>query len=88
MYYAQLDTNNICFAVVETNEKLEAPNCIEIDKYDESLLGKMYNFNSKEFEEVLQPKKEVSIPQSEFNQLLMQQIIDVQIKIDMLGVGV
>jgi hypothetical protein len=50
MYYAQVNAANICYSVVETSGALTQINCIMIDVYDESLLGKYFNAESGEFE--------------------------------------
>ncbi len=47
IYYAQLDANGICKAVVQVSGVM-----IEIQSLDESLLGKQYNEATGEFEEV------------------------------------
>ncbi|TAH58218.1 MAG: hypothetical protein EWM48_02115 [Sphaerochaeta sp.] len=40
MYYAQIDMDGICYAVTQTTGPIEQDDLIEIDGYDESLLGK------------------------------------------------
>lgn len=39
MYYAQIDENGICFAVTETAGQIEQADMIEIETFDEGLLG-------------------------------------------------
>lgn len=43
MYYAQIDHSGICIAVSQLAGKIEAEHMIEIDSYDEKLLGKRWN---------------------------------------------
>ena len=40
MYYAQINEDGICYAVTQTSGTIEQDDLIEIDGYDESLLGK------------------------------------------------
>lgn len=50
MYYAQLDPdNNTCIAVVASDEAISDPNYIEIDSFDSSYLGKLYNKETNKF---------------------------------------
>lgn len=42
MYYAQIDENNVCYAVTQTTGQIDQPDMIEIESYDESLLFKTY----------------------------------------------
>lgn len=50
MYYAQLDPdNNICIAVVDSDEAISDPNYIEISLFSSSYLGKLYNKKTNEF---------------------------------------
>jgi len=58
MYYAQLDESNVCNGVSELAGKVDAPGMIEINSFDETLLGKRYNAKTKEFEEVKEPEDE------------------------------
>ena len=41
--YAEIDENNICVGVSELADYVEAENLIEIESYDITLLGKLYN---------------------------------------------
>lgn len=41
--YAEIDANNICVGVSELADYVEAENMIEIESYDITLLGKLYN---------------------------------------------
>jgi hypothetical protein len=50
--YAQLNGEGICYAVSMLSGEVVADNMIAIDEYDESLLGKRYNRETGEFEEV------------------------------------
>lgn len=53
MYYAQIDTNNIVFAVTQTTSPINKLDMIEVDSYDETFLGKKFNSETGSFEEVL-----------------------------------
>lgn len=39
MYYAQIDENGICFAVTQTAGHIDQADMIEIETFDEGLLG-------------------------------------------------
>ena len=62
-FYAQLDDDNIVVGVSQLSGKVSASNMIKIDDYDISLLGKRYNSDTGEFEEVpqLEPTIESTI---------------------------
>ena len=47
--YAQINTDNICFAVSDLSGEVKADNMIRLETYDASLLGKRY-VNGKWFE--------------------------------------
>jgi predicted glycosyl hydrolase (DUF1957 family) len=42
-YYAQINSNSICFAITQTSSLIDQPNMIAIDSYDISLLGKVWS---------------------------------------------
>ncbi len=42
MFYLQLDINNIVVGISELSGKIEKETMIEIEKFDDSLLGKKY----------------------------------------------
>lgn len=46
IYYAQIDENGTCYAVTQAGGKM-----IEVESLDNSLLGKIYNETTGEFEE-------------------------------------
>ena len=50
MFYAQIDSNNICYAVTQTSGEIIQADMISIPAYDESLLGMKYNTETKVFE--------------------------------------
>lgn len=54
--YAEIDENNICFAVSQLKDKVDKPTMIPLDSYDISLLGKQYK--NGEWLEVEQPEIE------------------------------
>lgn len=43
MYYAQLNQDNVVFAVTETSAPVSAPDMIEIESFDTSLIGCTYS---------------------------------------------
>lgn len=43
MYYAQINDDNVVFAITETNAPVSAPDMIEIESFDTSLLGCTYS---------------------------------------------
>lgn len=43
MYYAQINDNNVVFAITETSEPVSAPDMIEIESFDTSLIGCTYS---------------------------------------------
>lgn len=49
MYYAQIDSDDIVFAVTQTAGEIISPDMIVINYYDDSLLGKQYNKATGEF---------------------------------------
>lgn len=55
MYYAQIDTDRIVFAVTDTSGEHERADMIQIDSLDSTLLGKRHNANTTEFETIAQP---------------------------------
>ena len=42
-YYAQVNENNLCFAVSELASEMNQENLITINELDVSLIGKMWN---------------------------------------------
>ena len=42
-YYAQIDSNSVCFAVTQTSGPINQPDMIAIESYDTSLLGKVWD---------------------------------------------
>ena len=43
MYYAQINDDNVVFAITETSAPVSAPDMIEIESFDTSLLGCTYS---------------------------------------------
>lgn len=60
MYYAQIDHSGICIAVSQLAGEVEAEHMIEIDSYDEKLLGKRWNGTA--WEDVPRPDPEPTEP--------------------------
>ena len=54
MVYAQIDENNICFAVSSLNGEVIADNLIPLEVFDTSVLGKKWTGNG--WEDVPQPE--------------------------------
>ena len=42
MIYAQLDMNNICTGISQLSGEVQAPNMLQIENYDTTLMGKKY----------------------------------------------
>ena len=54
-YYAQIDENNICFAVTQTAAEIESSNMIPIQGLNTELLGKKWT--GEDWEEVPAPEE-------------------------------
>jgi hypothetical protein len=52
-YYAQINQDSICFAILQTYAPINQPHMITISAYDESVLGKRWTGST--WEEVLPP---------------------------------
>jgi len=50
MYYAQINVDNICYAVTQTTGEIIQADMISIASYDESFLGMKYNTETGRFE--------------------------------------
>lgn len=61
MVYAQIDENNICFAVSSLNGEVIADNLIQLETYNTSFIGKRYNNGT--WEDVPVPEPEPTEPQ-------------------------
>lgn len=79
MIYAQLDMNNICTGISQLSGEVQAPNMLQIEHYDITLMGKKYENGvwvelPPEPMPVPEPTEE-EIVQAELllNQLLMQE---------------
>ena len=79
MIYAQLDMNNICVGLSQLSGEVQAPNMLQIENYDTTLMGKKYE-NGVWVEVPPEPMPipepaEEEIVQAELllNQLLMQE---------------
>lgn len=42
-YYAQIDTNLVCFAITETSGYVEQTDMISVSSFDTTLLGKVWS---------------------------------------------
>lgn len=56
VYFAQIDSDGIVFAVSQLTDFVDQPDMIQIESYDISLLGKRYNPETGQFEDV-QPQE-------------------------------
>ena len=79
MIYAQLDMNNICTGISQLSGEVQAPNMLQIEHYDATLMGKKYENGvwvelPPSPEPIPEPTEEEVI-QAELllNQLLMQE---------------
>ncbi len=43
MYYAQIDSNGIVYAITQTSGEVDQPDMILIDGFDVSLMGQRYD---------------------------------------------
>jgi hypothetical protein len=60
MFYAEVNSNNICSGILETPNKITKDTMIQIDSYDTSLLGKKYNNGTWEETESKEETDDVS----------------------------
>ena len=51
-FYAQLNQESIVVAVTQTSDEIDNPLMIAMDSYDTSVLGKRYNADTGDFEDV------------------------------------
>lgn len=58
LYYAQLNDDEIVVAVSQVTGEIEADNMIARETYDTSVIGKRYNRETQEFEDVPAPESE------------------------------
>lgn len=65
MNYAQLDNDNLVVAVHDTFDSITDPTYIQIDSFDVSLLGKIYDPDTKTFKENPNPPEPVEEPEQE-----------------------
>ncbi|MCI1999544.1 MAG: hypothetical protein LKJ75_02615 [Clostridia bacterium] len=93
MFYAEINSNNICSSVLETPNEITKDTMIQIDSYDASLLGKKYNNGTWEdvtdtvkeptddelFQaEALLNQQNIIIKQNEHDEVLAQILLDQQ----------
>lgn len=57
-FYAQIDDSNVCVAVTQTAEPVDAPNMVPIDVFDASLAGRTYDAVSNSFSEPAPPPED------------------------------
>lgn len=55
-YYAQLNDDEIVVAVTQVTAEIEGVNMIALETYDTSVIGKRYNRDTQEFEDVPAPE--------------------------------
>ncbi len=41
-FYAQIDSNAVCYAILQTHAPIEQPDMVALDAYDEAYLGKRW----------------------------------------------
>lgn len=51
-FYAQLNQESIVVAVTQTSSEIDEENLVELESYDTSVLGKRYNPDTGDFEDV------------------------------------
>ena len=49
MFYAQINSTNLCIAISQLSELMDAPDMIALDAYDETVLGKHYDAETGQF---------------------------------------
>ena len=52
MYYAQINDDSIVISVTQANGEIDNPSMIAMNSYDTSVLGKRYNADTGDFEDV------------------------------------
>ena len=60
-FYAQIDDSNVCVAVTQTAETVNAPNMVPVDSLDIELCGQVYDPQSGNFNA---PAPHPTVPQS------------------------
>ncbi|MCI1959196.1 MAG: hypothetical protein LKJ25_06190 [Clostridia bacterium] len=94
MFYAEINSNNICSGILETPNKITKDTMIQMDSYDTSLLGKKFNngtwedvqidtakepADSELFQaETLLNQQNIIIKQNEHDEVLAQILLDQQ----------
>ena len=76
-YYAQINDDNVCFAVSQLSGEVNLPSMVLLDNYDASLLGRQYNDGV--WEEVVQP--EPAMPEPTEQDFLQAEILLNQVSI-------
>ena len=57
-FYAQIDDSNVCVAVTQTAEPVDAPSMVPIDGFDASFTGRTYDAVSNSFSEPAPPPED------------------------------
>lgn len=65
MNYAKLDNDNLVIAVYDTFDPITDPTYIQIDSFDVSLLGKIYDPDTKTFKDNPNPPEPAEEPEQE-----------------------
>lgn len=78
--YAQIDSNNICFAITQTDGEIIGSDVIKIDSYDTSLLGQRYNTGTWEPVEAPEPQPE---PLTETEQAILDTAVNIEYLVTM-----
>lgn len=76
MYYAQINKNNVCYAVLMLSGEVKSADMIRLSEYDEGLLGKRWNGES--WEEVPKPEP---IPEPTEQEIIQAEMLLNQIEI-------
>lgn len=75
-YYAQIDVQNVCVGVSQLAGVVDADNLVELDSYDISVLGKVWQ-GGKWVENPNKPE-ETELPQAVTNEDIMAQLTAMQ----------
>lgn len=71
MIYAQLDMNNVCVGLSQLSGEVQAPNMLQIEHYDTTLVGKKYE-NGVWVE--VPPEPVIPIPEEPTNTEVLQTV--------------
>lgn len=71
MIYAQLDMNNICTGISQLSGEVQAPNMLQIENYDTTLMGKKL----EDGKWIKPPEKPKPIPEPTENEIIQAELL-------------